>query len=89
MPQRGGRQPVYGANGMVATSQPLAAQAGLAVLQQGGNSVDAAIAMAVTLTVVEPMAALWGSRGAGQVPQGAGVITCRVGVWHLYAVSGT
>lgn len=48
------RNVVYGQKGMVATSQPLAAQAGLQILKEGGNAIDAAIATAACLTVVEP-----------------------------------
>lgn len=48
------RRVVYGKKGMVATSQPLAAQAGLEILKRGGNAIDAAIGTAACLTVVEP-----------------------------------
>lgn len=48
------REVVYGRRGMVCTSQSLAAQAGLEMLKQGGNAVDAAIATAICLTVLEP-----------------------------------
>ncbi|HXF80524.1 MAG TPA: gamma-glutamyltransferase family protein [Usitatibacter sp.] len=76
------RMPVLAKN-VVATSQPLAAQAGLAMLAKGGNAVDAGLAAAITLTVVEPTsngigsdvyAILWdgqrlvGLNGAGRSP---------------------
>jgi len=77
------RMPVFARN-VVATSQPLAAQAGLRMLIRGGNAVDAALAAAITLTVVEPtsngvgsdaFAMVWdgkelhGLNGSGRSPQ--------------------
>ena len=78
------RVPVFGRN-IVSTSHPLAAQAGLRMLWKGGNAVDAAIAAAAAMTIVEPcsnglgsdaFAILWdgtklhGLNASGVAPQG-------------------
>jgi gamma-glutamyltranspeptidase / glutathione hydrolase len=51
---RGTRSPAVGRLGMIATSQTLASAAGLRVLQEGGNAIDAAVTAAAVLAVVEP-----------------------------------
>jgi gamma-glutamyltranspeptidase/glutathione hydrolase len=55
-----GRPPAVAANGMVATSNPLATRAGVRALERGGNAADAALAAAAVLAVAEPT-----SNGAG------------------------
>src|SRR5512146_462996 len=50
-----GRSVVRTEHGMVATSQPLATEVGVQVLEHGGNAIDAAIAVAAMLNVTEPM----------------------------------
>jgi gamma-glutamyltranspeptidase / glutathione hydrolase len=83
LPYPSKRPPVF-AHNVIATSQPLAAQAGLHMLRIGGNAVDAAIASAIALTVVEPTSngiggdafaivwdgkALHGLNGSGRAPR--------------------
>lgn len=73
MGQRGGqRSMVLGTRGMVCSSQPLASQAGLAVLRGGGNAIDAAVTAAAVLAVVEPF-----STGIGG--------DCFMLIWHAGA----
>ncbi|HSG90711.1 MAG TPA: gamma-glutamyltransferase family protein [Pseudomonadales bacterium] len=83
-PYASARSPMVGRNA-VATSQPLATQAGIRALRDGGNAIDAALAAAITLTVVEPnnngigsdaFALIWsdgalhGLNGSGRAPEG-------------------
>jgi len=72
LPYRANRQPVLAKN-CVATSQPLAAQAGLEILKQGGNAADAAVATAMTLTLVEPSGNGIGSDNFALIWMGGGL----------------
>jgi gamma-glutamyltranspeptidase/glutathione hydrolase len=65
------RMPILARNGVVATEEPLAAQAGLRILQRGGNAVDAALATAIALTVTSPAANGLGSDAFALVWDGA------------------
>ncbi|AOF53121.1 gamma-glutamyltransferase [Rodentibacter caecimuris] len=56
-------QPVYAKNGMVASEQAIATQVGVEILKQGGNAVDAAVAVGFTLAVVLPNAGNIGGGG--------------------------
>ena len=66
------RMPVVARN-VVATSQPLAAQAGLEMMRRGGNAIDAAVAAAACLTVVEPTSNGIGSDAFALVWSGGGL----------------
>jgi gamma-glutamyltranspeptidase / glutathione hydrolase len=67
------RSALLASNGVVATSQPLAARAGLSMLEKGGNAVDAALATAIALTVLEPTSNGIGSDAFAIVWDGEGL----------------
>ena len=93
------RVPLVAGNGVVATSHPLASQAGLAMLRAGGSAVDAALAAAACLTVLEPtsnglggdgFALIWngsqlhGINGSGRAPAALNVeLLARAGYGDL------
>jgi Gamma-glutamyltransferase len=97
------RVSVFGKKGMVATAQPLAAQAGLEILKKGGNAIDAAIATAACLTVVEPtsngigsdaFALIWtkgqlhGLNASGVAPEGISIKAMEQRGYHEMPVHG-
>ncbi|MEM1130333.1 MAG: gamma-glutamyltransferase family protein [Pseudomonadota bacterium] len=78
-----GRSAVFAANGMCATSHPLAAKAAIDMLERGGNAADAAVAAAVILGLAEPqMAGLGGDCFALVSPPGTEDILALNGTGH-------
>src|SRR5260370_38066649 len=69
------RQPDYVTNAMVVAQEPFAAEVGLETIKQGGNAVDAAVAVGFALAVTYPYAGNIGGGGVIVIPLGDGGLT--------------
>lgn len=76
LPSRNHRVLMMGRNGAVGANQPLATQAGLDTLRAGGNAVDASVAIALTLGVVEPGMSGLGGDGFYQIYTAKDAVAC-------------
>src|SRR5262245_3138594 len=71
------KAPAVGTQGMISSGHPLATQAGLEILAAGGNAFDAAVAVAATLNVVEPMMSGMGGFGVALIYDArSGAVRC-------------
>lgn len=83
------RTVTYANRGMVCTSAPLAAQAGLEVMRKGGNAIDAAVATAIALTVAEPCSNGLGSDAFALVWTGGKLYGLNASGWAPEALSAS
>ena len=80
-PYRAGRSMTMSRRGIVASSHTLASQAGLDMLRSGGNAMDASVAAAATLAVVEPMSTGLGGDGW--------LLSYEAGAGEVHALNGS